>query len=164
MLDRRNADRTTAVVAGVESLLLLGYAVSIAFVAATQGIEGPQDVSSPAGVAVEVAVFAAFAAGVAAIAWGRRSGQSWSGAPFVVVQVLALTVSVPLAFGSGAGVPAGVLTTIGALVGLAALIRSALVGEPTGPDLREDSASPGSPPAQTTIVTTQRSQSRRRPR
>ena len=133
MLDRRFAIRTTAVVAGVEAALLLGYAVSIAYVAATQGLSGPNDVSSPTGVVVEVMVFVLFAAGLAAIAYGRWHNQGWSGAPFVLVQLLTLTASVPMAIGSGGGVPAGVLATLGAIVGLAALIVAAYTNDPTDP-------------------------------
>lgn len=115
------ADRIAAATAAVQALLLLGYAVSIAVVAAARGIEGPAEVSSPAGVVVEIATFALLGAGVAVVAYGRWRGRSWSSVPFVVVQLLALTAGVPMLLGSGAGVPAGALVCTAALVGLVAL-------------------------------------------
>ncbi len=115
------AERTTAVCAGIPAALLLGYSISIAAVALTQGIEGPQEVSSPTGVAVEVVTFALLGVGVAVVAIGRWSGRSWSSVPFVVIQLLALTVGVPMMTGAGAGVPVGAVVSATALAGLAAL-------------------------------------------
>lgn len=121
--DRRHpAQLVTAAVAGIEGLLLLGYGVSIAVVALTSGLSGPGEVSSPAGTAVEVAVFAAFGIGLGAVAWGRWRDRDWSVVPFVLAQLLALVAAVPMATGQGAGVPVGIVVTALALAGLASLV------------------------------------------
>lgn len=112
----------TAVVAGVQAVALLGYAVSIATVAATTGIQGPTEVSSPTGVAVEIVTFAVFGVGMAAIAWGRWRGHGWATVPFALAQVLALTVGIPLATGVEDGRLWGYGITLSAVVGLAALV------------------------------------------
>lgn len=143
------ADRIAAATGAVQALLLLGYAVSIAAVAATQGIEGPVEVSSPAGVVVEVVTFALLGAGVALVAYGRWQGRSWSSVPFVVVQLLALTAGVPMLLGSGAGVPVGALVCAAALVGLVSLGIATAKRNP-GTDDPAASARSGQQPARNT--------------
>lgn len=119
---RHPAQLVTAAVAGLEGLLLVGYAVSIAIVALTSGLSGPGEVSSPAGTVVEVAVFAAFGAGLGAVAWGRWRDRDWATVPFVLAQLLALVAAIPMATGRGTGVPIGIVVTALALTGLAALV------------------------------------------
>lgn len=120
--------------AALEALLLIGYAISITVVVATTGLQGPQDVSSGPGVAVEIVVFVLFGVGCAVLAVGRWRGSGWSAVPFVVVQLLALTVSVPLATGAGGGVPFGVGVTLAAVAGLAAMVWGRLI-RPEEPEL-----------------------------
>ncbi|MFN8126557.1 MAG: hypothetical protein U0R64_08645 [Candidatus Nanopelagicales bacterium] len=112
----------TVAVAAVEALLLIGYALSITWVVATTGLQGPQDVSSSSGVAVEITVFALFGIGCGLLAVGRWRGTDWATVPFAVVQLLALTVGIPLATGAGGGVPFGIVITAMAVLGLAALV------------------------------------------
>lgn len=126
------ADRLTAVCAGVQAALLLGYAASIGWVALASGIAGPQEVSSPTGVAVEVVTFALLGVGVAAVAVGRWRGSAWSTVPFVVTQALGLAVGVPLVTGAGGGVPAGAAICAAALIGLGALTVGAAQRNRTG--------------------------------
>ena len=125
----------TAAVAGLEALLLVGYAISITVVVATTGLQGPQEVSSASGVTVEIAVFVLFGLGCAAVAVGRWRGSGWSAVPFVVIQLLALTVSIPLATGAGGGVPFGILVTVAALIGLAAIVWGRIVGAEQEPEV-----------------------------
>lgn len=108
-------------VAGVEAAALLGYGVSIAYVALTAGIQGPVEVSSPAGVVVEVVTFLAFGAGMALVAVGRWRRQGWATIPFVVAQLLALTVGIPLATGAPDSRLLGYVITAGAVIGLVSL-------------------------------------------
>lgn len=119
---RTPARTLTAVVAGGQALALVGYAVSIAVVALTTGIQGPSEVSSATGVAVEIVTFAVFGAGLAAIAWGRWRGHGWATVPFALAQVLALTVGIPLLTGADDGRLWGLGITAAAVVGLVALV------------------------------------------
>lgn len=119
----------TAIVAAVEAAALAAYAISIAAVALTAGLQGPVEVSSPTGVAVEVVTFALFAVGLAVVAWGRWKGHGWSTVPFVVAQLLALTVSIPMATGVPDGRWIGVALTVAALGGLVALLFAGREGD-----------------------------------
>lgn len=120
--------RLTAVVAGVQALVLFGYAVSIAVVALTVGVQGPEEVASPTGVFVETVVFALFGLGMGLVAVGRWRRAEWSTVPFVVAQLLALTVGIPLATASGWPRGAGMLTVAAALGSLAVLIAGRAEG------------------------------------
>ena len=127
------ARAVTAVIAAAEGLTLLGYAGSITWVAVTSGLQGPVEVSSPAGVTVEVLVFALFGAGVLALAVGRWRGTGWSTVPFVVVQLLALTVGIPLVTGTGGALSAGVVITAAAVIGLGGVVMDRINAEPGQP-------------------------------
>lgn len=129
----------TATIAALEALVLLGYGASIAVVAITAGINGPQAVASPTGVAVETVVFVLFGVGMALVAAGRWRNASWSTVPFVVAQLLALTVGIPLVTASGWPRLAGVLTAVAAVVGVGALgIGRARTPEPVDVRVPED--------------------------
>lgn len=125
----------TTAVAAAQAVALLGYAISIAVVALTTGIEGPSEVSSPTGVAVEIVTFALFGLGMSFVAWGRWRRQGWATVPFAVAQLLALTVGIPLATGVSQGRPAGFVITGGALLGLVGLLMG---GRDTAMDLRDE--------------------------
>lgn len=130
---RRVAGVVTVAVPALEGLLLVVYAVSIAVVAVTQGLSGPDDVSSPAGTVVEVVVFLLFGSGLLLIANGRRRDQDWATVPYVLAQLLALMATVPMATGSGAGVPVGIVASIAAVAGLVALpLARAASDQPAG--------------------------------
>lgn len=126
----------TTAIAAAQALALLGYAISIAVVALTTGIEGPSDVSSPTGVVVEIVTFALFGLGMSLVAWGRWRRQGWATVPFAVAQLLALTVGIPLATGVSQGRAAGIAITAGALLGLGGLF---LGGRDAAMDLNDDS-------------------------
>ena len=115
------ARTVSSIVAGVEAAALLGYAASIAYVALTVGIQGPSEVSSPAGVVVEIVTFLLFGVGMSFVAIGRWRRQGWATIPFVVAQLLALTVGIPLATGVPESRPLGYLITALAVIGLASL-------------------------------------------
>lgn len=132
---RSPAARVTAVVAAIEGLALLGYAAGIALVVAISGIQGPEEVASPTGVVVEIVTFAVFGAGMGAISWGRWSGAGWATIPFLVTQLLALTVGIPMATGAADARLWGAGITILAVAGIAALF---LGGRDPAVDLRAD--------------------------
>lgn len=117
----------TAAVAGLQGLALLGYALGISIIGLTSGLEGPAAVSSPTGAVVEVAAFALFGAGMVAIAYGRWRGAAWSGPPFVLSQLLALAVGLPLATATDTvGRTIGLAVTASAAIGLVSMVAGAL--------------------------------------
>lgn len=120
----------TTTVAALEGLALAGYGVSIAVVALTSGLAGPVDVSSPSGVAVEIAVYLIFGAALGWIALGRLRGRDWATVPFLLAQLLALTVGIPML--TGAGVLAGAAITAAALAGLVGMWLEGRDREPLG--------------------------------
>lgn len=77
-----------AAVAGIESLAFLAYAAwtAVAGVAAGSPVQG---------VAVETAVFLAFAGGLAAAARGWWQAQRWARSLHVLAQLLVLVVAAP---------------------------------------------------------------------
>jgi hypothetical protein len=114
----------TATIAAVQAIVLLAYGLSIAIVALTVGIQGPRDVASPGGVAVETVVFVLFGIGLGFVAAGRWRGASWSTVPFVVAQLLALPVGLPLLGASGWPRVAGIATVMAAVAGLVAVVAA----------------------------------------
>ena len=89
-----------AAVALVEGVFLIGYALYIAVQVARLGITGPEAVSNPVSVIMEIVIFAGIGAGLLASAWGLWLLRRWGRAPAILGQ-LALIVAVPLAFAIG---------------------------------------------------------------
>lgn len=127
----------SAGVAGLEAVVLVGYGISIAAVALTQGIQGPEAVATPTGVAVETVVFVLFGVGMGLLTLGRWRRADWSTVPFVIAQLLALTVGVPLATASGWPRIVGVLTVLVALTGVGAVLPGRVTTESRAVDVRE---------------------------
>lgn len=128
----------TTAVAATQGTALLGYALGILIIGLTAGLEGPAEVSSPAGAIVEVMAFALFGAALVAIAFGRWKGSSWSGPPFVLSQLLALAVGLPLATATDTvGKTIGLAVTVSAIVGIVGVVSGAL-GERESLDLRDE--------------------------
>lgn len=120
----------TTAVAGLQGLALLGYAVGISVIGLTSGLEGPAEISSPMGAAVEVATFALFGAGMITIAVGRWHESPWSGPPFVLSQLLALAVGLPLATAADTvGRTIGVAVTVSAVIGIVGVVGGVLRSE-----------------------------------
>ena len=90
-----------AAVALVEGVCLIGYALYIAVQVARLGITGPEAVSNPVSVIMEIVIFAGIGAGLLASAWGLWLLRRWGRAPAILGQLLALIVAVPLAFAIG---------------------------------------------------------------
>lgn len=93
---RRPASLTVlAAVAAVEAVALLGYAGFLAVEGLLTGATGPEAVSTPQGIVLEVLVFAVFGAGLAAAARGWWQGQRWARSLHVLAQLLILVVAAP---------------------------------------------------------------------
>lgn len=104
-----------AVVAGIEGLALLAYAVFITVQVARLGITGPAEVSSPVAVTLEITIFTVLGVSLTLAARGLWHARRWARSLLVVGQFLALVVGIPLATAEG-----GVERAAGfALVGLA---------------------------------------------
>lgn len=105
-----------AVVAGIEGIALLAYALYITVQVARLGITGPAEVSSPVAVTLEITIFGVFGVAMVLASLGLWRARRWARSLLVVGQFLALVVGVPLVTAEG-----GVERSAGiALVALAA--------------------------------------------
>ena len=85
-----------AVIAAAQGIALIGYAVFDIVQGVTVGLTGPEEVSNLPGLILQIAIFAALGVGLLFVArgwWGAKNGAR---APFIVAQILALVVGVPL--------------------------------------------------------------------
>ena len=111
--------RSIATIALVEGVFFIVNAILVTAGVLIFGLTGPESVSNPAGVTLEVVIFAAFGAGLLVVALGWWRVRSWARAPFVLAQLLALVVSVPLISSTGSVERVvGVVVTIVAVGGL----------------------------------------------
>lgn len=88
-------------IAAIEGLVLVGYAVFDLVSVIRFGIQGPSEVSNPPAVALQILIFAVFGAGLLLVARGWWRIRRWARAPFLLVQLLALVVGVPLVQAGG---------------------------------------------------------------
>lgn len=110
-----------AVVAAVEGVALLAYAAYIAVQVVRLGITGPEEVSSPIAVTLEIVIFTVLGVGMVLATRGLWHARRWARSLLVVGQFLALVVGVPLVSAVG-GVErgAGIALVVLAVAGLAA--------------------------------------------
>ena len=108
-----------ALISCLQGIALLGYGVFDIVGALTVGISGPAAVSNPTGTVLQILLFLIFGAGLLAVAWGWWQVRRWARAPFVLAQLIALVVGVPLAQAAeeSARIP-GILLTGIAVAGL----------------------------------------------
>lgn len=93
---RHRALIVLAIIAGIEGVGLIAYAVYDIFQGFTVGITGPAEVSNLPALILQIVIFAALGIGLLLVArgwWGVKYGAR---APFIVAQLLALVVGVPL--------------------------------------------------------------------
>lgn len=128
----QSAGRVAAVVAGLQALGLIGNAAVVAVVAIRDGITGPSAVASPAGVVTEVVVFALFGAALAWVAWGLWTDHAAARTPFLLAQILTLTVGVPMLSSEAPVNLVGVAVTASAVVGLLAWLGAVVLNKPQG--------------------------------
>lgn len=85
-----------AIIAAIQGVGLVGYAVYDIVEGLRVGITGPEEVSNLPALALQIVIFAAMGVGLLLVArgwWGAKYGAR---APFTVAQLLALVVGVPL--------------------------------------------------------------------
>lgn len=83
-------------IAAVQGVGLIGYALYDVVQGITVGITGPREVSNLPGLVLQIVIFAALGMGLLFVVrgwWGAKYGAR---APFIVAQLLALVVGVPL--------------------------------------------------------------------
>ncbi len=89
------------VIALLEGLALLGYAVYDTIQALRIGATGPTDVSNPSAIVIQIVIFAIFGIGLLLVARGWFTGRRWPRAPFILAQLIALVVGSPLISAQG---------------------------------------------------------------
>ena len=88
-------------IAGIEGLALAGYAAFELVEAVRVGVTGPAAVSNPAAITLQIVIFAVFGIGLLLIARGWLRRSRWVRGPFVLAQIIALVVGVPLVQAAG---------------------------------------------------------------
>lgn len=114
-----------AAISGIEGVALVGYAAFELIEAFRLGATGPADVSNVPAIILQIVLFALFGVGLLVVAPGWWGARRWARAPFLLAQLIALVVGVPLAQSSG-----GVERIVGAGIAVAALLGIVLVFTP----------------------------------
>ena len=95
------------------------YAVLIVIGVARFGVSGPSEVANASGVTLEVVIFLFFGLGMLLVAGGWFTAKRWARAPFLLAQLMALVISVPLIGATDALQKwAAILVTLAAIVGI----------------------------------------------
>ena len=115
-----------AAIAAIEGLALAGYAAFDAVEAVRVGATGPADVSNGPALVGQIVILAVFGAGLVFIGLGWWRTRRWPRAPFLLAQLIALVIGVPLASAAG-----GVVRVVGIAMVVAALAGIVLVFSPT---------------------------------
>ena len=122
-------------IAGLEALALVGYAIYDLISVIRFGIHGPSEVSNTPAVTLQILIFALFGAALAWVCRGWWLRRRWARAPFLLGQLLALVVGVPLAQAEGrveavAGVVIVLIAVAGGIVALSRPVSRVLDGAP----------------------------------
>ena len=107
-----------AVIALVEGLVLVAYGVYALVEGLRLGATGPDQVSNVPAIALEVLLFALFGVGLIWLARGWWGARRWARAPFVLAQIIALLLGVPLAQADGTERVVGVAMSLIAVLGI----------------------------------------------
>ncbi len=103
----------------VQGIFYVVYAILVVVGVARFGVSGPSEVANAPGVTLEVIIFLVFGLGMLLVSWGWFSAKRWARAPFLLAQLLALVVSVPLTGASGSAEKVVAITvTIAAVAGI----------------------------------------------
>ena len=92
-----------AAIAAIEGATLVGYAVFDVVQGFRVGLVGPPEVSNLPGLILQIVIFLVLGGALLAIAAGWWKGRYGARAPFIVAQLLALVVGVPLFQASESG-------------------------------------------------------------
>lgn len=107
-----------AAIALIESVALLGYGLFDLVEAVRVGATGPADVSNGPAIVLQIILFAIFGGGMVWIARGWWRQRRWARAPFLLAQLLALVIGVPLAQAEGGERFVGIVLSLLALMGI----------------------------------------------
>jgi hypothetical protein len=124
-----------AAIAAGQGLALIGNGLAVAFFVLRDGITGPSSVASPAGVTLEIVLFLLFGGALLAVARGLHQGRPGVLTPFLLAQLLGLTVGVPLLSAPDGVRAVGVLVVATCALGIASwfvLLRSSVAGAAGG--------------------------------
>jgi Na+-driven multidrug efflux pump len=106
-------------IAFVEGLALVCYGLFDMVEAIRIGVTGPTDVSNTPALVLQIVLFLVFGAGLLWVARGWWRGRRWARAPFLLAQLIALVVGIPLAQSAGSIERwVGIALTLAAAVGL----------------------------------------------
>jgi len=112
-----------ALIAAVQGIALIGYAVYDIVEGLRVGVTGPQEVSNLPGLVLQIAIFAVLGGASLAIAVGWWRAKYAARAPFIVAQLLALVLGFPLAQSSQeASQAVGVVLVVVAGIGITAAL------------------------------------------
>jgi hypothetical protein len=123
--------RSLAVVAGLEGLAFLVYAVVDIVVVIGEGLTGPEEVSNPVAFGMQVVIFVALGTGLLVLARGWWICRRWVRGPFILAQLLGLVVGVPLLQSTLplAGAVIVVISLVSLMVSLLPPVTRALLGD-----------------------------------
>lgn len=108
-----------AVIAAIEGVFLLVYAIFDIVEAIRVGTSGPEEVSNTPALLLSIALFALIGVGMLVVGFGWWRARRWSRAPFILAQILGLVIGVQLAMATGtAERTTGIAVALLALVGL----------------------------------------------
>lgn len=111
--------RILASISGIQGVFYVVYAVLIVVGVARFGVSGPREVANASGVTLEVVIFLFFGLGMLLVAGGWFAAKRWARAPFLLAQLLALVVSIPLIGATDAFQKwVAILVTLAAIVGI----------------------------------------------
>jgi hypothetical protein len=115
---RPNTIRFLAGISAIQGVFFIVYAVLITIGVLRFGLTGPEAVSNSAGVTLAVIIFLFFGIGLVITARGWWHIKSWARSPFILAQLLALVVGIPLMSAAGLGEKiVGLFVTIVAVTG-----------------------------------------------
>lgn len=108
-----------AAIAVLQGIGLIGYAMFDIVQGLTVGLTGPSEVSNLPGLILQIAIFAALGVGLLFVARGWWGATYGARAPFIVAQILALVVGVPLLSAPDVGTTqVGIALVITGVVGI----------------------------------------------
>ncbi len=110
-------------ISATQGVFFIIYAILITAGVLRFGLTGPEAVSNSAGVTLAVIIFLFFGVGLIATAWGWWQIKGWARSPFVLAQLLALVVGIPLISATGTtekivGVGVSIVAIVGGVVSL----------------------------------------------
>lgn len=115
----RRAFEVLAVIAFAQGMFFIAMAFAdVVAVMQQGGLVGPQAVSNPQAFTTLVVIFVLFGMAMLLVGWGWLRRKRWARAPFVVMQMLTLVVSVPNVAAPEVGAQViAVIATIAAVAG-----------------------------------------------